>query len=413
MDTEEQSISGISPAVDWEHFCREPLEAVLQNPSPAYGGVAEEPTREHLQELLATEYMQQMRMRYTDLTRLVEIADAFLAWSEPRPEGEGLLLEAEEGVDYCFAGDVHASFDVLLQVWAVLRERVEKTGRRVCLVLLGDIIDRGIEDFSCLGMVEELLMRGEQEGMRLICLRGNHDAALGQEPRGNFYSIVRPAGAPYALNKLRWDGPAGAAESIGRAAIALARICPCMGELTGLVAEPAGASLLFVHGGLPHVDLQRAALEHAQEYPPHVGKPLFESVPVSEREKWAEDFTWIRFAERLLHHEPDRGIYGIEMGTQDVNTYRRLHLRLTGRAVGFILRGHDHEPAGYRLSSYDAVHNRARGKCVLRNCGVLTINTMEHICGRRLFAKSRPAVACVRCGGSLELILLPAPQKLW
>ena len=408
---ENQTTASPAGAEDWEAFCRQPLEAVLRKPTPAYAGVVEEPAREHIRELMSTEYMQQMLTRYTEPEKLVEIADAFREWAESRPAGSSLLLEAEDDMDYCFAGDVHASFDTLLQVWALLRERAAASGRRVCLVLLGDIVDRGLADFPCLAMVEDLLMRGEQDGVRLLCLRGNHDEALWQDPRGNFHSYVRPAGTADALNDLRYYGPAGAAESLGRAAIELARISPCVGELTGLVPEQGNRSLLFAHGGLPHVDLQQEMLEHWQDYTPHTGRPLFDSLPGQAREKWEQDFTWIRLTDRVLHQKPDRGIYGIEMGTQDVNTYRRLHLRLTGRAIGFMLRGHDHEPTGYRLYSYDSVHNPARNKCAQKNCGVLTINTMEHQSGNPRFAHARPALACVRRGGRVEVILLPVVEQ--
>lgn len=404
---EDASLPVDAPKESWEKFVNAELEASLREVFPAYTVAEEAPTRELLQELLAEEPMQQLRKRYMDLSQLVDIAERFQEWAEQRPAGEGLLLEAAKDVDYWFVGDVHASFGVLLQVWAFVRHRAKQCGRKACIILLGDIVDRGEEDFPCLGLVEDMLMSGGKDGVQLLCLRGNHDAALSQDARGNFASCVLPAETADALNSLRENGPAGAAESIGRAAIALARIAPCMGELTLPETAQENACILFAHGGVPHVDLQQEAVENPADFTPLSGKPLFDSLPESVRDKWAEDFTWIRLVDRLPHKKPNRGTHGNEMGTGDVNSYRRLHLRLTGRSVGFIVRGHDHEPAGYRLYSFDAEHNPARGTFVQKNCGVLTINTMEHVSGNPLFAGACPALACVRCGGKLELFPLP------
>lgn len=384
-----------------------PIADALQQPFPAYTVAAEPPTAKQLDALLASPYMQQLRARYTELQQQVEIADRFQEWAEKQPEGGSLLLSAQENTDYWFAGDLHASFETLLRAWAVVHHHAQTSQRKGCLILLGDIIDRGTEEFPCLAMIEELLLNGEQDGVRLLYLRGNHDTALWQDPRGNFRSNVIPAETAEALNTLRIHGPAGAAESIGRAAIALARTAPCMGELTHLAENNPNGCILFAHGGLPHVDLQEEAQKRPLAYKPRNGMPLFDSLPEEVQGKWAEDFIWIRLVDRLPHKKPNRGSYGNELGTVDVNSYRKLHLRLTGRAIGFILRGHDHEPAGYRLYSYDPVHNPARGTFVQKNCGVLTLNTMGNTSDNPVFAKARPALARVHREGALELYPLP------
>lgn len=398
-------------ATEWAAFCAQPLEAALQQPFPAYAVADDAPDAEAWEALASRESVRSLRLRCMNIQHITEVAERFQAWAAGRPDGTGLLLEAEEGVDYWVAGDVHASFELLLRVWEYVTAHARKSGRKGCLVLLGDIIDRGMEDFPCLAMIEELLMSGGQDGVRLICLRGNHDAALWQDPRGNFHSYVLPAETMEALNDLRANGPAGAAESIGRAAIALARTAPVLAELTRLADDRPEACVLLAHGGLPHVDLQEAAVTRRADFTVLQGRPLFESLPAEVRAQWAEDFTWIRLVDRLPHKKPNRGTHGNEMGTKDVNTYRLLHLQLTGRAIGFIIRGHDHEPAGYRLYSYDAAHNPARGAFVQKNCGVLTLNTMEYCGPNPLFRNARPALARMARGGELTLYPLPTSPR--
>ncbi len=402
----DRSIFSVS---NWEEFCRQPLEEALQYPWPGLELAEELPaTAEGDGAVVA----QALYKRYMNLGTLVEIADRFQEWAEGRPDGESLLWSAEEGVDYWFAGDLHASFDVLVQLWVLAREQAQRDGRRACVVLLGDVIDRGMGDFPCLGMIEDMLMSGGQDGVSLLCLRGNHDAALSQDRRGNFHSSVVPAETSDALNSLRANGPAGAAESVGRAAIALARISPVVLEISQLGVGPQEATILLAHAGMPHVDQQEFALLHAADFRALTGQPLFESVPVEEREKWAEDFTWIRLLDRLSHSKPQRGFHGSRMGTEDVNTYRRLHYCLTGRAITFIIRGHDHEKCGYRLYSYDEELNPSRIAGVQKNCGVLTINTMGRTSDDPVFRAARPAVVRWRRGGKMFLYRLSASSDM-
>ena len=403
------SVPALFSATDWEEFCRQPLEEALQGPCPGLV-LAEELSARAGGDGEAV--AQALYKRYMDLNNLVEIADRFQEWAESRPDGESILWHAEEGVDYWFAGDLHASFEVLLRLWVLAREQALRDGRRACVVLLGDVIDRGIGDFPCLGMIEDMLMSGGRDGVSLLCLRGNHDEALTQDRRGNFHSSVIPAETSDALNSLRANGPAGAAESVGRAAIALARISPVVLEISHLGVGPQGATILLAHAGLPHVDQQEFALTHAAEFRSLSASPLFESVPVEERGKWMEDFTWIRLLDDRPHCKPRRGFHGSRMGTEDVNTYRRLHYQLTGRAITFFIRGHDHERCGYRLYSYDATLNPSRVIGVQKNCGVLTINTMGQTSDAPVFCAARPAVVRWRRGGKMYLYRLPLSPVL-
>ncbi len=379
-------------ADEWADFCAAELSVELQTPCPGFAMAEPAVTAENLAELMQDAAILEMEERYTDLTQVVAIAEQFQEWCAEQPDGGAVLLQAEEDVDYWFAGDLHAAFDVLLAVWALIRDRAQKSGRRGCLVLLGDVIDRGEDDIPCLAMIEDMLMKGGADGVSVLYLRGNHDEALRQSPRGVFYSQVVPAETADNLNELRADGPHGAAEAVGRAAMELSRVAPVVAELTGLGLPQGTATIMLTHGGLPHLDLQEYALTHADEFPVKEGAPLFESVAEEERPKWSDDFLWNRLKPHVASCPPLRGMAGNRMGTQDVNSYRALHCRLTGRAVTCLVRGHDHEAEGWRLYSYDSVYNDAVSRDMQQNCTVLGINTMGHAADNPYFSRALPSL---------------------
>ncbi|MBQ8899420.1 MAG: hypothetical protein IJY72_00545, partial [Akkermansia sp.] len=142
---------------EWGKFCAEELPAELQTACPGF--VMSDPglTAAGLEELLQDAAIRELEQRYTDLAQVVAIAEQFQEWCAERPDGGAVLLQAEEGVDYWFAGDLHAAFDVLLAAWSLIRDRAQKSGRRGCLVLLGDMMDRGMDDIPCLAMIEDML----------------------------------------------------------------------------------------------------------------------------------------------------------------------------------------------------------------------------------------------------------------
>lgn len=379
-------------ADEWADFCAAELPVELQSPCPGFAMAEPGVIAERLAELMQDSAILELEERYTDLAQVVAIAEQFQEWCAEQPDGGSVLLQAEEGVDYWFAGDLHAAFDVLLAVWALIRDRAQKSGRRGCLVLLGDVIDRGEEDIPCLAMIEDMLMRGGADGVSVLYLRGNHDEALRQSPRGVFYSQVVPAETADNLNELRAEGPHGAAEAVGRAAMELSRVAPVVAELTGLGLPQGAATIMLTHGGLPHLDLQEYALTHADEFPVKEGAPLFESVPEGERPKWSDDFLWNRLKPHVASCPPLRGMAGNRMGTQDVNSYRELHYQLTGRAVTCLVRGHDHEAEGWRLYSYDPVYNEVVSLDMQQNCTVLGINTMGHAADNPYFGDALPSL---------------------
>lgn len=379
--TEVEELSGAEPAL------------LVPYPSVALAGDEQQLTERDIAELLRSPRMQKLRERYSALEQMVEIARDFSTWVKTQPSADSVLLCAEEGVDYWFAGDLHASFDVLLRAFAVLSAQVHRTGRQSCLVLLGDIIDRGTEDLSCLAMVEDWLMRGEMDGVRLLCLRGNHDEALYRTSRGAFCSYVVPAETADVLcDMYMTPGERGVAQVLGCAAIDFASTRPVLAEITDLGGGPQGGSILLVHAGMPHTDLQATALERAAEFRQLAGRPLHESVPAEEWDKWMDDLLWNRMRPGLKSRVPRRGYAGNLMGVDDVNSYRRLHHTLTGRAVCCMVRGHDHIPAGWCLYSYHPQYNPALGDGVQHECTVLGINTMNSQ-GNPMLQYARPMLA--------------------
>lgn len=366
---------------------------VLSVPYPGVEPVAAEQqlSEQEMQDLLQTPRMLQLRERYRDPAQQAEIAREFLSWVKEQPAEKSVLLHAEDGVDYWFAGDIHASFEVLLRAFALVSERARSRERRAYFVMLGDIIDRGDEDLPCLAMVEDWLMRGEIDGVRLLCLQGNHDVALRYSRY--FYSQVVPAELAELLNELccrteMYDD----VEQQGKAAIELAGSRPVMAEITDLGAGPQGGSILLVHAGVPHTDLQSDANDAIADFKVLESRPLHESVPAEKWEMWVDDFLWNRLRPGIPTISPVRGFAGNLMGTNDVNSYRRLHHKLTGRSICCMLRGHDHIPGGWCLYSYHPKYRVDAGEYVQRECTVLGINTM-HAIGNPMLKRAVPMLA--------------------
>jgi serine/threonine protein phosphatase 1 len=72
--------------------------------------------------------------------------------------------------DVIAVGDIHGRYDLL----ELFLDKVR--GTEACVILLGDILDRGGRDIEVLSKVKELLDEPEREGLsNFFCLMGNHE----------------------------------------------------------------------------------------------------------------------------------------------------------------------------------------------------------------------------------------------
>ncbi len=409
------------PEESWKDFCGMPLPKELETPFPGFWKAPLEASVNSSEMSLTDEGSAVGKMlprrwkEYREPSVQEAIARHFITWAEKQPDGRSLLLEADKDCCYWFVGDIHGGFCALMRILTFVCQsiRADDMRKRHTLILLGDYIDRGNEDFAVLAIVEELLMAsasGASLPFSVVALRGNHDTGLSRRDDGLFDSTVKPAETAAELNAMMREGEADVALSLGKAAMELARISPCMGELTNLSPTKPGATLLFTHGGLPHTDLQQEAYEKLPAS--DIRGELTPALPAEFRTAWEEDFTWIRLVEKAPIKIPNRGSHGCDMGTNDVNTYRRLHRRLTGRSITFIIRGHDHEEGGYKLYSYHPQENNTARNGVQRNCGVLTINALDITELEKSAETGHPCagnaiVACWSRGQDISLFRIP------
>ena len=293
---------------------------------------------------------------------------------------EGVLLTADNDTTYWVAGDVHARVGAIAKICAVIAVRHSRrlTKTRNVLILLGDYIDRGDEPLETLAFIERLKLQPLFDGFEVITLKGNHDVGLARDGDGNYVSTVSPSETVDFLNKCVKEGRDVSVEA--DAAMRLAAVSPRMCELTGIDPMDKSRTMLFVHGGVPHVDLQEKLYEARDAI--QQGMPFFqaisaETIPEELRRNCAEDFTWIRCAKDLPEKRPNRGSHGCEIGTEDVAQYLFLHRALTSRDITFIFRGHDHERPGFACYSPHPELNPTKKRFAQRDCHVLTLNAME------------------------------------
>lgn len=341
----------------------------LFQPLPAAGELM--PTPEHLAEWTALPATAALLRLGADPALMLQTAERFLQrFADAPAEPHACLLHAEDSVTYWLAGDVHGNAAGLAALYSFAEAQARRAGGTHRLVLLGDILDRGEQDLEAAAMVQHLLLQ-EQPPVPLLLVRGNHDMGLARKEDGTFYSTVSPAETADRLNAM---ADRSAAQTLGRASMLMARLAYTVGELAGVDAADPQKALLFTHGGLPHVDLQEKIRAAAAAEQPQPAADALTALPPALREQAAKDYTWVRLVDKLPHKIPNRSASGCQMGTEDVNAYRRLHRELTGRSITFIVRGHDHEDAGYRL--YSAQAGLQEHKRLQQQCGVLTLNAM-------------------------------------
>ena len=290
----------------------------------------------------------------------VEIADRFRQWANTKPDGEGLLLQAQDDELYCFVGDTHGHFHTLLHIICHVCTLAEQAGQKAHFILLGDALDRGEEDFALLALIEDSLMQGHAGHYRMSFICGNHDLALEQDYRGHFHSAVRPAETAERLNSLHAHGRGSHALALGQAAMEMARTAPFAGELVVANAGNVPCSYLFAHACPPHTDVQQ---ELAELHLTPTGADLISTLPEELLNRCRDDLMRGMLAPQHEHIPPRRGFHGCKQGLADIAAYIPLHHQLTGRHLLGIFRGHDHVATGCRFTP-------------LRGSFVCTLNAM-------------------------------------
>lgn len=93
------------------------------------------------------------------------------------------LLRRDDHIEYgdvIAVGDIHGRFDLFEQFLNYVR------GSLACVILLGDIVDRGGDDLRVVEKVKQLLDDPESEGLsNFFCLYGNHEDMLVNAVEGN------------------------------------------------------------------------------------------------------------------------------------------------------------------------------------------------------------------------------------
>lgn len=375
----------LDPAkVDWKNFSSAFSKRGVHEPFPSLD-IAPDISEEEVNALLEDEGIgvKDLLEECCDPAKRREIARKFLARfpvPESKWDGESVLMTADKGTTYWVAGDIHAKVSAIAKICAVISDRHRRglAKERNVLILLGDFVDRGDEPLETLAFIESLKLKPLFDGFDVITLKGNHDVGLARDADGKYMSMVSPAETAELFQECVSQGKDISVEA--DAAMRLAKVSVRMCELTGIDVDDRSRTMLFVHGGVPHVDLQ----EKLYEVRNHIsqGESFFkalagEAVPEELRRNCAEDFTWIRFAKDLPVKQPNRGSRGCEIGTEDVSRYISLHRALTARDITFIFRGHDHERPGYACYSPHDALNPTKKKFAQRECNVLTLNAME------------------------------------
>lgn len=354
------------------------------------------PTLQELRQLAKEIGYDTLLDSYKALSDQTNVAESFCKWVQDNemPDATDEVIQASGNTHFWFIGDLHGSIHTLLKIltWitkysATANYAQNKNSGKHYIILLGDILDRGKDSLPLLTFIMKFMMyyHNSQE-FQLICIRGNHDAGLKITPEGMITSTVLPSECAEELNRLSQTNEVEA-KTLATAAMEFARISPCMVEITNIGGTYENNSILLTHGGVLHTDLQKKLTEQLQQGEIYsvdtesgegpLNKSLFSYLPKQLHKQCSKDFTWNRISEKLPRKLPNRASSGSEMGTEDINDYRTLHHKLTGRAISFIIRGHDHERQGYKLCSYDEVYCPDSKKRRLNTCGLLTINSME------------------------------------
>jgi len=266
-------------------------------------------------------------------------------------------------------GDVHGdewSFAAALRMarepeW-LCRLGLIPHGAQPAVVMLGDLVDRGINHLECVLLC---LQRQKAYPHETVWVVGNHDIGHRRMPSGEgFVAEIEPAEFTDWMNGGAGEDRA-ARERFGRAYIDY------------VLAQPRAAvfesGLLAIHGGVPHCDLF-----HKFE--------RLEDLLKSEQAK--DDFTWIRVPETAPKKYPNRSRRGCEIGTEQfvasVAHLSQLIEAVGGAPISSVARGHDHHAERY------FVH-----KAGFPPMSLVTINTMGVEPGEQTLPNTPPREPCI------------------
>lgn len=292
-----------------------------------------------------TPLWQQLHARYTHYPTQLDIARQFIEWSKNRADGGGLLLTAQQNTEYYFVGDLHAQFATLLGIICQAVAESAHHGRHPHLIILGDCIDRGEDDFATVALIQDAIMGSLHRHFTVSYICGNHDFAVDVMPNGFFYSAVSPADTTNNLNALSKQGRGADALLLGKSIIELARTAPYMGELVWGAAPQH--SFIFAHACTPHTDMQQ---ELQQWYAGRSINMPYTELPDHLLYPCRDDFMRGMLHPQIDHEAPNRGFSATKQGASDMAAYTTLHQALTGRRIVGMFRGHDHVAHGHRIT---------------------------------------------------------------
>ena len=160
----------------------------------------------------------------------------------------------EKGVALVAIGDIHGRFDLLQNIIPCIKKTIPQNAKRVDLVLLGDVIDRGDAAIEVLDLVQEGI-----EGWNIITLMGNHEQLLlrllateSDESYRSKWAVWRGNGGASTLGNLHIKIPPLAQMEV---ADHRQQLIQALGQdridfLNTFVSHYRSGNILCVHGGI-------------------------------------------------------------------------------------------------------------------------------------------------------------------